>query len=115
MVVGHEDDVKGKIYEGENVHGVLKKSLIGPKDGWDGWVMRIFHLDKGGYTPRHSHDWPHINYIVSGRGIIYLDGKENAVKKGSYAYIPGGVMHQFRNEGEDELSFICIVPENGDV
>lgn len=93
----------------------LKQTLVGPAQGWEGWVMRLFTLGGNGHTPRHSHPWPHINYIVSGEGTLFLDGKEHSVGPGSVAYIPGGAEHQFQNHSEQEFSFICIVPEEGDV
>ncbi len=93
----------------------IKQTLIGPDQGWEGWIMRLFTLTREGNTPRHSHAWPHINYIVSGEGILYLEGEEHTVKPGSVAYIPGGAEHQFINKGEGDFSFICIVPEEGDV
>lgn len=97
------------------VFNVIKQSLVGPPQGWEGWVMRLFTLAAGGYTPRHSHTWPHINYIVGGEGALFLDGKENNVESGFIAYIPGGTEHQFRNRGVKDFSFICIVPEEGNL
>ena len=93
---------------------VTKQTGITGKNGWGGWSMRIFTLGKDGYTPRHSHEWPHINYIIKGKGTLFIDGKEQNVKPGDTAYVKGGEEHQFKNAGEEELSFICIVPEEGD-
>lgn len=47
---------------------VSKTVVVGKKEGWDGYVLRVFKLEPGGFTPRHSHDWEHVNYIISGRG-----------------------------------------------
>jgi quercetin dioxygenase-like cupin family protein len=33
---------------------------------------------------------------------------------GGYAFVPAGVEHQFRNDGTEPFSFMCIVPEEGD-
>ncbi len=114
MFVGHERDIQPIKVQAADASGVVKQSLIGPEQGWDGWVMRQFTLKKGGYTPRHAHAWPHINYIVSGQGTLFLEGKEYAVEKGSTAFIPGNAPHQFINRGEEDLVLICIVPEEGD-
>jgi len=94
---------------------VMKQVLVGPAQGWNGWVMRLFTLGKEGYTPRHSHPWPHINYIVSGKGSLLMDGKVSSVEPGSVAYIANDIEHQFKNLGEDDFAFICIVPAEGDV
>jgi len=94
---------------------VNKQSLIGPAQGWQGWVMRLFSLAQAGHTPRHTHPWPHINYVTKGEGTLLLDGKEYEIEQGFIAYVPGGAEHQFKNRGQQELCFICIVPEEGDV
>lgn len=73
----------------------MKQTLIGPQEGWEGWGMRLFTLAPGGNTPRHTHPWPHINYIVSGEGVLYLGGKENNIGPGYVAYITNGAEHQF--------------------
>ncbi len=93
---------------------VSKQNPISAKEGWEGWSMRIFTLGKEGYTPFHSHPWPHINYIIKGKGTLFIDGEEKTVEPGDTAYIQGGEDHQFKNSGDDEFSFICIVPEEGD-
>lgn len=114
MFVSNEKDIQGLELKLSGVSNVVKKSLIGPSQGWEGWVMRLFTLKKSGYSPRHSHPWPHINYIVSGLGILFLDGKEHQLEAGSVAYIPSGAEHQFQARGEQDFVFICIVPEEGD-
>lgn len=96
------------------VVNAFKKSLIGPKEGWEGWVMRLFTLKDRGNSPRHSHPWPHINYILSGKGILYVEGKDTSLEEGSIAYVPSNVEHQFISTGDEDFVFICIVPEEGD-
>lgn len=115
MFIGHSKDLAGIPVQGEGANKVTKKVLISPKEGWEGWVMRLFELGAGGYTPKHSHDWPHINWIVSGQGTLYLEGKEHEVGAGDYAYVPSNALHQFKASEDCGLSFICIVPEEGDV
>lgn len=115
MHVNNVKKISQVIVNAPGAINVVKQTLVGPAQGWDGWVMRLFTLNKEGYTPKHSHPWPHINYIVSGTGILYLEGKEHEVEPGFTAYVPGGAEHQFKNRGEDNFTFICIVPEEGDV
>jgi len=114
MFVGNIRNLEEKPVLAPEARNAFKKSLIGPKEGWEGWVMRLFTLKDGGNTPRHSHPWPHINYIVEGSGILFLEGKNYPVSEGSIAYVPSGALHQFSNSGKEDFSFICIVPEEGD-
>lgn len=109
------EDLKTIELNSETAKNVLKQVAISPKEGWEGWVMRIFTLKKGGATPFHTHDWPHINYIIKGSGSLFIDGEVKPVAPGDTAYIKGGEKHQFQNTGNDEFSFMCIVPEEGDI
>ncbi len=115
MTIGKSAETPGKRLEGPGIEAVVKKLLIGPADGWDGWTMRLFEIAAGGHTPRHAHPWPHINYVVSGSGTLHLEGVDTPVASGSYAYVPGDARHQFSNAGDDVFAFICIVPSDGDV
>ena len=115
MFVGHVEQVTGReIHQPGVMENVVKKVLVGPQQGWQGWVMRQFDLAPHGFTPRHSHPWPHINYILGGKGTLYLDGQTYEVGPGSIAYVPDNLEHQFINDGVVDFSFICIVPEAGD-
>ena len=99
---------------GDGVVDVLKRVLVGPAEGWDGHVMRLFEIGPGGHTPRHSHDWPHINVVVAGRGVLHVDGVDHEIVQGSSAFVPAGATHQFSNAGDETLQLVCIVPERGE-
>ncbi|MGQ9498134.1 MAG: cupin domain-containing protein [Desulfotomaculales bacterium] len=115
MFVGHESAVPGAPVAAPGAEKVWKQSLVGPGQGWQGWVMRRFTLEPGGHTPRHRHPWPHINYILQGRGVLFVEGEEYTVAPGSVGYVPPNAEHQFTNTGPESFVFICIVPEHGDV
>lgn len=114
MVIGHIEACNACPVQMEGASGITKQVPISPAQGWDDYVLRLFTLEPGGNTPRHSHPWPHINWVVSGTGTIQLDGKDHGVRQGSYAYIPGEALHQFTNTGNEPFVFICIVPTEGD-
>ena len=113
MIISHLDQVKSAEVAYKEAVNVTVKVPISPKEGWKGHVMRVFEIGEGGYTPRHEHPWPHINYILSGKGVLHLEGKDYPVEAGSFAYVPAGGKHQFTNRGEEAFQFICIVPEEG--
>ena len=114
MIVSHERDVLGTRINNDEIKNAVKKVLISPTQGWAGYVMREFELDQGGYTPRHTHPWPHIIYILAGQGTLHLDGQDYQVEAGSFAFAPNNKLHQFINTGDGRFAFICIVPEEGD-
>ncbi len=98
---------------GEGVKDVMRRVLISPDEGWEGWVLRLFEIGPGGHTPRHAHDWPHINFVAEGSGELHMDGEDLEIEKGSAAFVPGGVVHQYTNTGDEPLALLCIVPERG--
>lgn len=113
MALGHIDQVVGKAVVNPEVKGAVMKVAVSPVEGWEGHVMRVFEVEPGGYTPRHAHPWPHINYILEGEGQLFLNGVENPIVPGAYAYVPANELHQFQNTGTQPLKFICIVPSEG--
>jgi len=113
LIIAHTDMIEGQKIEGNGAKGVLRKVLISAKEGWNDYVMRLFEVDAGGCSPQHSHPWPHIVYVVSGVGNIFFDGEDHEIKSGSFAYVTENKVHQFSNKGSEKLSFICIVPPQG--
>lgn len=87
--------------------------LVSPEQGWEDYVMRVVEVKESGYTPKHAHPWPHINYMIEGKGVLMINGKEKEVFPGSYAYVPSDTIHQFKNIGKTDFKFICIVPKEG--
>lgn len=115
MYVKKRSEIDKKTFNTETMKNVEKQVLIGRDQGWDSHVMRMFTLTKDGYSPKHSHPWDHMVYIVKGEGIIFIDGTDYPVSGDSVAFVPGGKEHQFLQKGKDELVFMCIVPTEGDV
>jgi len=113
-MIGHVRSIEGQALEGDGIEQVVKRLLVGPADGWEGWALRLFELAPGGHTPRHRHAWPHIDYVTAGHGTLHLDGVDNPLEAGSFAYVPAGATHQFSNAGDDTFAFLCIVPQEGE-
>ena len=112
-MIGHVKDTKSVLIESLEAKNAVMKVLVSPKEGWDDYVMRLVEVAPGGYTPKHNHPWPHINFMVEGRGELLMDGEYQSVNAGSYAYVPGNMEHQFRNNSHHVFKFICIVPKEG--
>lgn len=91
----------------ENVQMQL---LCGPDDGCPNFAMRRFVVAPGGCTPKHQHDYEHEVLVLAGRGMVYGNGQEQAVKAGDVLYVPANELHQFRNLADRSLEFICLVP-----
>ena len=92
--------------------GVTKQVPISARDGSPSFSFRVFTVAPGGHTPLHSHPFEHLNYIISGKGMLMDGGKGHPVKEGDFAMVLPGESHQYRNASADEpLVFICAVPK----
>lgn len=114
-MIGNIKDLEKIIVNHPSAANAAMKVLVGPQEGWEGYVMRVVEVEVGGYTPKHSHPWPHINYFIEGVGELMIDGKVTPVEAGSFAFVPNDSLHQFRNIGNEIFKFICIVPEKGHI
>ncbi|MDN5351302.1 MAG: hypothetical protein PWQ12_218 [Clostridiales bacterium] len=113
MIVGNFKNLEAaKIMNPAAVNAAMKV-LVSPAEGWEGYVMRVIELGEGGHSPEHAHDWPHINYVIEGKGTIRIGDDIHEVEAGGFAYVPANAMHQFSNTGAGDFKFICIVPERG--
>jgi quercetin dioxygenase-like cupin family protein len=114
MAVRKYSEIEEIKLDAPNISGVTKKIPISKNEGWADHTLRVFKIAPGGYTPRHKHDWEHVNYIISGRGKLYLDGKDQEVDERDFAFVPPNTEHQFQNPYDKDFEFICIVPNRGE-
>ena len=114
-MIGNIKDLEKIVVTHPSASNAAMKVLVGPNEGWEGYVMRVVEVEEGGYTPKHSHPWPHINYFIEGNGELMIDGKLTEVSAGSFAFVPQNKIHQFRNTDNKTFKFICIVPEEGHI
>lgn len=98
--------------DNELVKNVAGRVLLGKNDGANNFCMRLFEMGQEGHTPRHSHDWEHEVFVVSGKGEVLLKGKWHPMSEGTAVFVPPNEEHQFRNTGQASLSFLCVVPPN---
>lgn len=114
MFLSHRDAIEKKKQEHPSMKNVTKQILIGPEQGWNDHVMRLFTLGKGGYTARHTHPWPHVMYVVEGKGNLFINGENHLLVPGSVAFVPSEDEHQISNAAAEDFVFICIVPKIGE-
>ena len=109
-ILSHYSDTEGQSYNGDAVKGVTGRVVIGKSDGAPHFCMRIFTVEPGGFTPRHSHEWEHEILIHSGSGQVLMEGKWQDLSAGSVIFIPGQDDHQLRNNSDEDFVFACSIP-----
>jgi quercetin dioxygenase-like cupin family protein len=109
MLVIDSDKVKAEKVQTEGAKDTTIQILINHPPA-PTFVMRKFRIKPGGYTPLHAHDYEHEVYVLEGLGEVGDKQQSIPIKQGSVVFIPPNEVHQFRNVGEGDLVFLCLVP-----
>jgi len=109
----HYSEVKELPVEMEGADKCTIRWLLHKGKGAKNFSMRLFTIHPGGHTPYHSHDFEHEVFCVEGQGLVVIEGEEHVFEPGHYGLVPGGIMHNFVNNGPGELKFLCLIPGGG--
>lgn len=93
--------------------GMAKGVLIGEEQGAPNFAIRRFELEPGASVPEHTNEVEHEQYVLSGEYTVGIGKDEYSVSAGDSLLIPAGVVHWYRNDGDEPGAFLCAVP-NGD-
>jgi quercetin dioxygenase-like cupin family protein len=96
----------------EGANKVTMEKVVGPDQGWKSHTLRVFKIEPGGCTPRHAHNWEHVNYVISGKGRLRLGDDVTDVSEKDFAFVPPNTEHQFDNPYDAPFEFICIIPND---
>ena len=96
--------------EMEGAKDVTIQWLLKKGHGVPNFEMRRFTVKKDGHTPYHQHDFEHEIYVMSGRGVLKHEGEEQPIHPEDVIYVPSMDWHQFRNTGDADFVFMCLVP-----
>lgn len=100
---------------------------VGDADGWHAIDIR-FLLNRdvtkssdvtmwratfapGAAHARHTHDGAEAFFVMSGRGAAGTDDQEYEITAGQAIFVPPGVVHWFRNHGDETVEIVgCYAP-----
>ena len=106
----HYTDVKLETPNEDGIKDVKVRWIISKKDGAENFAMRVFEIQPGGFTPLHQHNWEHEVFILNGSGKLKNKNAEESFKKGDVFFIKPNEWHQFLNDTNEILKFICLIP-----
>lgn len=98
----------------EGVENTYIQWLYSKDDNTPNFAMRRFILKPRGNIPLHDHPWEHEIYVLSGNARVFTDTGEVTVTAGDVLYVPDDEPHGYENTGEDDLVFLCMIPNKGD-
>jgi quercetin dioxygenase-like cupin family protein len=111
MLVTRLQEIEKTVPVMEGAKDIYKQVPLSTKDGVPTFSFRVFTIKPGGHTPFHQHPFEHMNYVITGRGILVTAGRELELNKGDFALVLPGEKHQFKNAGKSDLVIICAVPK----
>lgn len=112
IVVGRSHAVPAaNISDGKTIVNAVKRVLIGPNQGAPTFIMRLFTLTEGGFSPYHTHPWEHEVFVLAGEGTVKGAAEEKHVRAGDFIFVPPNEEHQFLNSGNEEFEFLCVIPK----
>ena len=94
----------------EGADKVSIRQVITKEDGAPNFSMRVFDVQPGGHTPHHQHEWEHEVFILDGTAEIETEEGTKTAPAGSVVFVPSNEPHQFRNETDEVMRFICLIP-----
>jgi len=111
MLIKKYDDITKEKVNVEGAYDTSIRWLIGKDSKAPNFYLRLFDIEPGGHTPRHTHPWEHEIYILEGNGKLNSKGKSIPFKKNYFALILPDEEHQIENTGDSVLKLLCIIPK----
>ncbi len=72
--------------------------------------MGLYVLPAGQPDPQNPHTEDEVYYVISGRGVISVDGEDRPVSAGSIVYVGESVDHRFHSITEDLTILVFFAP-----
>jgi quercetin dioxygenase-like cupin family protein len=113
MKITNLEKTERKQMEMEGASNVWKQVPLGSADSSPSFAVRVFTLGPYGHTPYHAHPFEHLNYVITGEGVVVRGGgEEEEVKTGDFILVLPGEKHQYRNKSTTgPFVIICAVPK----
>jgi mannose-6-phosphate isomerase-like protein (cupin superfamily) len=73
--------------------------------------LALIELPPGYSTKEHVHNCEEIFYIIEGRGVVIIEGKEYPIEAGDAVYIKENLRHKTINTGNTPLRYIFVVSQ----
>jgi mannose-6-phosphate isomerase-like protein (cupin superfamily) len=104
-VVRHEDDCPVMTWDDHRGHLTFRTMFSSDATATQHFVTGVAELAPDGHLAHHRHAHAETYFVISGEGVVTLDGVEHPVRTGSNVFIPGHTEHGIRNTGEGTLRF----------
>ena len=101
LVYGNEADVPETPRPGRNV-----RHFVGVEDGAQKLSAGVVVFPPRTDSVPHMHDvQEEVLYVVAGTGQLVCEGRSLPLSPGAYVFVPPGVSHFVRNDGDQDIKF----------
>lgn len=76
---------------------------LGTKHLWVG----LSEIDSGSTSNLQSHENEEVFYVMSGHGVVEVDGESQEIAPGSVVFVPSNAAHRLLNSGREVLKVLC--------
>lgn len=111
MSVKHAQDVEAQAVKAGELTTI--QVLVSAQEG-PNFALRRFVMKPGGGMPNHTNTVEHEQYVLQGHASIGIGDETFDVHAGDVVFIPEGVPHWYKNVGEENFEFLCIIPNKPD-
>src|SRR5438132_1920377 len=73
----------------------------------------VFILPAGAVDDHQPHARDELYFVVEGRGVLQVQGKDREVRTGSSMFVPAGVEHHFHSIAEELVMLVMFGGEVG--
>lgn len=94
--------------------GVTREVLCGEHDEPCKFHVRQYDVEPGGFTRLERHEHVHSVTVVRGHGYAIVGNEVRRLEPLAHVYVPPMTLHQFVNEGDEPLRFLCVVDAQRD-
>jgi quercetin dioxygenase-like cupin family protein len=108
--VCHYTDVPAESVGEQGPGASLRWLIDDARDGAPVYALRMVEIEPGGHSPHHQHGYEHENFVVEGRGRVFMDGQWHDLRAGDVVFVPAGVEHEYANAGDKTFKFLCGIP-----
>ncbi|NPD88363.1 MAG: cupin domain-containing protein [Asgard group archaeon] len=111
MIKKHYNDVEEfEVKEYGSTGTTIRWLITKEKDNAPRFSLRRFEIQPGGEIGIHNHTQEHEIYILTGKGEVFTHFEIKEIGSDDVLYVPPNEPHGYRNTGEDNLVFLCVIP-----
>ena len=98
------EEVKPRTMPGRNIYDLITSRVLGSKH----IALEVTKIAPGKVLrPCHSHSSEEVMFVVSGKGMVWVDGSVEDLRDGDAVLWPSGSKHSLKNTGNKELVLVC--------